>query len=272
MNVLVLGGSRNIGYFAALRLLGQGAIVTFLLRSLAVFDGDKEMYPYIASKKANLFKGDALVEDDVRFAWEEASRLSPNNTIDLVLFTIGGTLKYVYGKGFVLTPAENLVTASLQNVLCATPVASSPQTRFIVITSSGITRDSHQALPWVLKAFYTYALDAPHQDKLGAERLLAHCAGWPWSDEKQGVPLSEILGGDWKERPGMPAPGSLKNLLVVRPVLLTNGDCHAERNGEDKGYNVSDTINRKNSYTISRKVWLSSYFFYLFYFSFHVVY
>lgn len=105
-NVFVLGASRNIGYFAALRLLGSfslffwyrpslipiviaaGATVTFLLRSTSVFDEDEVVQGYVKSGKARLVKGDALVKDDVKRAWEESGR---DRSVDTVLFSIGKT-------------------------------------------------------------------------------------------------------------------------------------------------------------------------------------
>jgi NAD(P)-dependent dehydrogenase (short-subunit alcohol dehydrogenase family) len=104
-NVLVLGGSRNIGYHAAVRLLGgffcsrcglslmsiiaAGATVTFLLRSTSVFDNDEVVQGYIESGKARLVKGDGLVKDDVKRAWEETGRDRP---VDTVVFTVGKTI------------------------------------------------------------------------------------------------------------------------------------------------------------------------------------
>jgi len=107
LNVLSLGGSRNIGYFTCLRLLGvpfdffnslqiadvllsapdAGATVSFVLRSPANFDTDETIQKYVQSGHARLIKGDALVETDLRRAWEEAGKDRP---VDLLLFTVGG--------------------------------------------------------------------------------------------------------------------------------------------------------------------------------------
>jgi len=108
-NILVAGGSRHIGYYASLRFLGTrlfpsnkhisltqtliiftisdvGATVTFLLRSTAVFDADEAIQKYVQTGHVRLVKGDALVIEDVRNAWAEASKDKP---VDLLLFTIG---------------------------------------------------------------------------------------------------------------------------------------------------------------------------------------
>ncbi len=104
-NIIVIGGSRNIGYFSALRFLGEcfaldttrnacltgraiakGSTVTFLLRSPSVFDKDTAIQEYVKSGKAHLVKGDCLNEADVQRVWSEAGSKGP---IDLLLFTVG---------------------------------------------------------------------------------------------------------------------------------------------------------------------------------------
>jgi NAD(P)-dependent dehydrogenase (short-subunit alcohol dehydrogenase family) len=107
MKVLTIGGSRNIGYYSSVRLLSafpfpsfsftcphvfwveKGATVTFLLRNTAVFDQDKVIQEYVKSGKANLVKGDALVKDDCKKAWEEAEKAEHKGGVDILLFTVG---------------------------------------------------------------------------------------------------------------------------------------------------------------------------------------
>ena len=110
LNVLVVGGSRNIGYHSSLRLLGElapilflyqgtriadwnvhsfedyGSAVTFLLRSPSAFDNDAEVQKHLQSGKARLVKGDATNAEDVKSAWAEAGKEKP---VDLLLFTVG---------------------------------------------------------------------------------------------------------------------------------------------------------------------------------------
>lgn len=57
-----------------------------MLRSPAVFDSDATIQSYVKSGKAHLLKGDALVENDVKHAWDEASTRGP---VDLLLFSVG---------------------------------------------------------------------------------------------------------------------------------------------------------------------------------------
>ncbi|KAG0691786.1 hypothetical protein DFH29DRAFT_883725, partial [Suillus ampliporus] len=54
-----------------------GATVTFLLRSPGVFDQDETIQNYVKEGKARLVQGDALVKNDVRRAWSEASNGGP---------------------------------------------------------------------------------------------------------------------------------------------------------------------------------------------------
>ncbi|RDB18788.1 hypothetical protein Hypma_014592 [Hypsizygus marmoreus] len=257
-NILTIGGSRNIGYFSSVRFLDAGHTVTFLLRSPSVFDKDEKIQSYVKSGKAFLVKGDALIKDDMQRAWTEAATRSPSGIVDILLFTVGGTPKFHLTKGFVITPF-NLVTQSLFNVLTTMP-QQQPAPKLITISSTGLTRTSHASLPLPLKPLYGYFLAVPHKDKVGAERVIAHCAGWDWNTKDDGEPGDDVMGGsEWKEREGLPAPGTLKRILVVRPALLTDGECAAEKEvegkkGKGKGkppYRVSEE--ELGRWTISRK-------------------
>jgi hypothetical protein len=77
-------------------------------------------------------------------------------------------------------------------------------------------------------------LAIPHRDKVGAEHVISHCAGWDWNTVEDGEPSQDIMGADdWMLREGLPAAGSLKRVLVIRPALLTNGDCCGKRNKKE---------------------------------------
>ncbi|KAJ6498975.1 hypothetical protein C8R45DRAFT_99383 [Mycena sanguinolenta] len=245
LNVLSIGASRNIGYFSAVRLLEKGATVTFLLRLPSAFESDATIQKYVQSGRARLVKGDASIEADTGRAWDAAG------TVDAVIFSVGTYPKFQLTKGFVQTP-PNLVTQCLLNVLCTMPTyTSAPQPKIIVISSTGLTPSAHAALPLLLKPLYGVVLAAPHRDKIGMERAIAHCAGWTWDPKADGpVAESEILGEGWTQRKGLPTPGSLKRMLVVRPALLTEGKCVVDEN-KGKGYRVSE--NELGGYTISRK-------------------
>ncbi|KAI6036237.1 hypothetical protein BKA83DRAFT_30400 [Pisolithus microcarpus] len=200
IKVLTVGGSRNIGYYASLRLLDLGATVTFLLRSPSVFNDDAAIQRHVSSGKARLVKGNALVREDVERAWTEAAKGDDNMPVDFLVFTVGES-----------SPSRLL----------------------------GLTRASHNNLPLLLKPLYGYLL----RDKCGVEEVLAHCAGWPW--EERDSPGPEILGANWKERP--------KSVVVIRPALLTDGECRGDGPVRDKqAYRVNEG-DVSGSYTVSRK-------------------
>ena len=247
MKVLAIGASRNIGYYSALRLLDLGYTVTFLLRKPECFNKDEDITRYVKDGKARLVKGDALIKADVEHAWAEAAKGGDDQTVDFMVFTLGGVPSFKLTKGFVLEP-PNLVTQSLLNVLETLP---SPQVKIITISSTGLTRESHDALPCTLKPLYGYLLASPHRDKCGAEEALAYSAGWKWDPcDSSG---EEILGPDWARR--VPEPASLKRLVVIRPALLTDGECVADKplkQGKTEAYRIKEgDIN--SSWTVSRR-------------------
>jgi len=249
LNVLVFGGSRNIGYFTALRLLKQGATVTFLLRSLRVFDSDTDIRHFVALGKAKLIEGDALNPDDVKAAWDQATTIHPENPgVDFVLFTVGGTPSFKVSKGFVIDP-PNLCTQCLLNVLCTMPKLPAPP-KYIVLTSIGLTEEAHHNLPLLLKPLYGYLLTGPHEDKYGAERVAAHCVGREWTERE---PKPEVMSGplgNWSDRGRLPEKGSIKEFVVVRPAMLTDGECKADK--AEGAYKVSEQYLR-DGYRVSRK-------------------
>ncbi|KAL0946448.1 hypothetical protein HGRIS_012671 [Hohenbuehelia grisea] len=245
-NVFAVGASKNIGYFTSLRLLAAGANITFLLRSTSAFDNDEKMQGYIKSGKAHLVKGDGLVREDVQKAWTAASKHGP---IDLLLFTVGGVPSYSLLKGFVITP-PNLVTQCLLNTLCTMP-QQTDQPKIVALTSMGISHSAHSKVPLALKPIYGYALTEPHKDKLGAERLIAHVSGEPWDSKNWDEPKAEIMGGaNWQQHEGLPQPGSLNRILVVRPAMFAGEGCEAEK-PKGKRYRVSE--GDISGYTITRE-------------------
>jgi len=247
LNVLVIGGSRNIGYYSALRFLDAGSTVTFLLRSPATFDEDQSIQKYVQSGKARLIKGDGLVLADVQNVWAVASLDRP---VDVLLFTVGfnGSPKFRPLKGFVISP-HNLVTQCLLNVLCEMP-KTNPLPKVIILSTIGVTSSSRSQAPFVLNILYGYLISHPIQDKLGSERVIYHCAGWNW-DPKDGEPKEDLMGEGWQERDGLPAPGELKNAMVVRPALLNDGECVADSGKAGPPYRAAE--GHLKGWSISRK-------------------
>lgn len=125
------------------------------------------------------------------------------------------------------------------NVLRTFP--STPQTKLVLISSTGLSESSHAALPLLMKPMYGYLLRGPHADKLGMERVVSHAAGWNWTDEEVS---SEILPAQWGA--GGPAAGSLKEVLVVRPAFLTDGEATEKYRAEDKDMPGAYTIRRRD--------------------------
>ncbi|ESK95119.1 hypothetical protein Moror_13851 [Moniliophthora roreri MCA 2997] len=245
MNVFSIGAARNIGYYSSIRLLDAGCTVTFLLRTPSVFDGDEVINKYVASGKVTLVKGDALTKSDVERGWAEAAKYGK---VDLLLFTVGGTPHFSFRKGFIVEP-HDLVTRCMLNALCTIP-KDSPLPKVVTVTSTGLTRSSHAALPMLLKPLYAYLLAVPHHDKIGVERLLHHCAGWSWKEAKANA--DHVLGANWLETPGLPERGSLEGVLIVRGAMFTDGESMAESKGKKKGYRVTDS-ELPGAWTISRK-------------------
>ncbi|KAJ6594479.1 hypothetical protein B0H19DRAFT_1056764 [Mycena capillaripes] len=246
LNILAIGASKNIGYFAAVRLLKQGATVTFLLRTPSVFDKDTDIQGYVKSGKARLVKGDAARDEDARRAWEEAG------VVDALIFSVGTYPRFDLLKGFVMDP-PNPVTKCLLSVLCTMP-KHTPPPKIVVFSSIGLSRVSHAALPILLKPLYGVLLASAHRDKIGVERVVAHCAGWAWDPAVDGETGADILSTGWTEREGLPVPGSLTDVLVVRPALLTDGKCKADEvaaKGKGNSYRASEE--ELGGYTISRK-------------------
>lgn len=87
MKVLAFGASKNVGYYTSTALLKSGHTVIFQLRNPSSFDQDEEMKPFIQSGSAKVVQGDAMVEQDVRKAWAEAT--ADNIPVDVILFTVG---------------------------------------------------------------------------------------------------------------------------------------------------------------------------------------
>lgn len=131
---------------------------------------------------------------------------------------------------------------------------------FIAITSMGLTPASHKVLPGPWKLFYGYALQQPHQDKVAVERVAAHVAGWTWDPVADGKVEEDVIGKDWEAT--VPPAGSLKNhIVIVRPALLTDGECKEDQEQEKAqksgkapkpGYRVEEE-DLPGTYLVSRK-------------------
>ncbi|KAG8999961.1 hypothetical protein FRB90_011911 [Tulasnella sp. 427] len=239
MKVLAIGASRNIGYFASQNLLRAGNTVVFQLRNLSAFDNDVEMQSYVKSGMVKLVKGDALVEDDVRTAWNAAN--ADGVPVDTVLLTVGGTPKFTLSEGFVINP-PNLCSSALLNLLSVIPHDIPTQPKIVAVTSNGVTAESHKGIPCLAKGFYAL-ITVPHADKLGMEKVIHWSAGWSEDSWKDGEPEPHILPLGWEERLGGKR-GWLKSIVVVRPAILTDGEAAGK-------YKVGEDLD--GLWTVSRK-------------------
>ena len=62
----------------------------------------------------------------------------------------------------------------------------------------------------------------------------------------------DILGSGWTDK--LPAPGSVKEIVVIRPALLVDGDCQADKSKVKTGkepYRVKE--GDIGGWTVSRK-------------------
>ncbi|KAF8577249.1 hypothetical protein K439DRAFT_1639858 [Ramaria rubella] len=243
MYILAIGASKNIGYLSSLRLLGEGHNVTFLLRKLSVFDEDPKMQAHVQAGRAKLIQGDATVKSDVQRALDEASI---NGQLDAVLLSVGGKPSFSPLRGFIINP-PNLCCLSLYNVLLSIPegTPASPQPKLVIVSANGVTKASHNALPLSVKLLFNCLGKSPHADKLAMERAAFHAANWAWL-EANPKEMDAFLGLHWQKE--LRAPGFLKNLVIIRPTILTDGD--------DKpatGIYKATTEELRGAYSIARK-------------------
>ena len=175
------------------------------------------MKPYIESGKATLVKGNAMSFDDVSAAWKTASS---QGTVDLVLFTVGGTQgSFSITKGVVMTP-HNVCTEAILATQRAIVQSGAPVPKFVVMSSTGLTRQSKAVMPLLLRPLYGWALHLAHEDKRGLEAVIHHGIGIPYEEGE--TPGEAILPAGWKE--SLPAAGWAKHSVIIRASLLTSGE------------------------------------------------
>ncbi|CAE6472770.1 unnamed protein product [Rhizoctonia solani] len=226
MRVLLLGASRNVGYFLTQRLVARGHTCTLLLRNPDAMESDPTMADFVRGGQVKLVRGDGLDREDIQRAWDATKS---NGDVDAVYFGIGGYPKFSITQGFVLTPAD-LTTRSVEVLLSVIQSSTTPDTRpkLVVITSNGLDKRTHALLPLPLKPIYKYVLRTAHEDKIGLERNVQNAAG-----RDGGV------DGGWL--------GS-QNLVVVRPAIFTDGECLGNQKAD--AYRVGEELS--SAWSISR--------------------
>jgi len=184
------------------------------------------------------------ITDLLTFSFLQLVGIFTNTVLALLIHRPGGTPTFSLTKGIDMSP-PNLVTQSFLNVLENLPSA---HPKIIAISSTGLTRTSYKALPLLLKPFYSYILPLVHKDKCGIEEVIAHCVGRSL-DARYSVG-DEILGANWENR--LPSGrGQLQNIVVVRPALLTDGECRGDVKGSG-AYRVNEG-DVESSWTVSRR-------------------
>jgi hypothetical protein len=108
--------------------------------------------------------------------------------------------------------------------------------RVIIITSNGVTKKSHRALPGMMKIISNVLLTDAFRDKRAAEHLLASAISSSGADfgcsEEEVKELEKVglLEVGWKE---LTKPIIGVEALVVRPSRLVDGECLAEAAAAD---------------------------------------
>lgn len=205
--------------------------------------------------------------EDVAKGWNVAQD-NGARPVDVVLSTIGeyqlyslntiaetrssgGLPNFSLFKGVYMDP-PNLVTSSLLNVVSTFSAGSQPSPpKLITVSSIGLTPSEHSGLPFLLKPLYGSLLAAPHDDKLGSERVVFEAAGKPWPQDSP-EPKESIMPAGWKET--LHKSGAVfSEVSIIKPALLTDGACKGDSAEAGKlAYQVSEqTIG--NGYTVSRK-------------------
>jgi hypothetical protein len=83
------------------------------------------------------------------------------------------------------------------------------------------------------------------------EKVLAYCAGLPWNDSDG--PPANFLPDDWQS--GLPSPGSLHDVVIIRAALFTDGDAQGDKSPQERKNKPPYKVQDENGggYTISRK-------------------
>ena len=125
------------------------------------------------------------------------------------------------------------------------PKETAAITKLIAVSSVGLMQGNYAKIPFLFKYLYGTVFHSLLSDKLGMERVVAHAANKPWTDEE---PAAGFLPDGWKSQ--LPQPGFLKDALIIRVAKLMNDECIADEKGLD-AYHVS--TKELSGSTISRE-------------------
>ena len=190
------------------------------------------MQKYIKAGTAHVAVGDALKKDDIR-------KVLTASTYDFILFSIGASADSDLSLSSSLAHLPTLPPRHTGLIfklpvptinppdLCGSSMRvflkvfrTMPEevkaTKLIVISSSGLGRKGHEALPLLMKPMYGWMLQVPHVDKLVTERLIGRAAGQPTWGEDSPAEADEVDEQPWL------------SVAVIRPAFLTDGECQGD--------------------------------------------
>ncbi|UZJ53472.1 hypothetical protein CBS101457_002792 [Exobasidium rhododendri] len=234
MRIAIFGASRGVGLEVLLRLLNESdpdLEVHVLVRNKRSFQGVLEAHSLDSDKvrQVRIFVGDALQADAVTKFIVDVASAGP---IDYVISSLGALPVYSVWKPLTIRMPEGMervcsesmsnILESLEAVAAQQPDKKAP--RLIVVSSNGMGKSSHDALPMVLRHFYSRILDTPHADKRLMEELLHKRYNIPSVDfnRKKG------------ERPKKLTVFDSSKLFIIRPSLFTDGQAKGTvRTSED---------------------------------------
>lgn len=213
MKCVLLGATQGCGLETLLNLTAAGHICYVLCRNPEAFNAtlrNRNVDPDTLQPEAggmkliNPVRGDAFQEADVRALFTTAG-----DGVDFVLFSLGGrpSFKNPFAPKLMPPAICSRTIAIFLPVFTSIFPNPSNQPRLVVISSSGLGAQGHSDLPMLLKPLYGWLLKDPHADKGEMERLVHAAAGIQHDDFN---PTGENQG-------------SLGNVVIIRPALLTDG-------------------------------------------------
>lgn len=234
MKSIHFGASRGCGLAAVLLLLKQGNECYLLLRNEKAITDNPQVQALSTKERGNLhmIKGDALVTEDIKKVFDVAG---PN--VDMVITSLGGKPDFSNPLKPNISPAaicsrSNAVFLPVLKEYCD----SNPTPRLIAVTSNGLDKATHDALPFLIKMMYNWILPVPHDDKIEMENIILTLMGRNAntfiapSSEKD---LKAYQLGVEERAKAIASPGWLKDAIIVRPALLYDGNSKGKyRTGE----------------------------------------
>lgn len=188
----------------------------------AGLDADLILEKGTKSTRLTTFKGDALNRKSVNDFFNAVTAEGP---LSEVVSSLGATPKELVFTWYkplsqprFTAEFENICSDTMRTIVEALQTIVAPRQpdglapRLIVVTSNGIGRSTHDALPLLLKPLYGHFLKYPHMDKEKMETFLHESFAIPSADFNAKPKDPKPLHGLASDR-----------LIIVRPSLLTDG-------------------------------------------------